>query len=290
MGGEVNLPVCRSSSAAAGSKKPALQFENVSQIYAGGIAALSNINLTLCQGEAAALCGHNGSGKTTLLKLAAGLLAPTAGDVRLAGGKLDARGRKEAFRKVGFLFQDSEDQLFCPSVGEDVAFGPKNLGLTGEQVTARVMHALEVMGIVPLANRPIHHLSGGEKKRVALAGLVAMDVPLMLLDEPTAGLDPASAREVVALLRMLNREHGHTMLVATHEIDRVPELAGRVIVLRQGTLFSDGPAADVLTDIPALAKAALEAPIITQYFYWLQQNRGASNKPIPVTLAEAMEP
>ena len=275
------------ASAPAGT--PALEFVGVSHVYEGNIRALSTISLKIHEGESVALCGANGSGKTTLLKLATGLLAPSEGRVCLAGEALAPNTRKQAFRKIGFLFQDAEDQLFCPTVRDDIAFGPNNLGLERESVGARVQQALDIMHIAHLADRPIHHLSNGEKKRVALAGLVAMQVPIMVLDEPTSGLDPASARELVALLHMLNHEHRYTMLVATHDIGRIPEFAGRVIVLRDGRVFGDGSPAEVLTDIPSLQAAALEAPVITQYFY-LTNNQGTTNRrTIPLTLAEAVK-
>lgn len=267
---------------------PMLEFAEVSLVYGQeAITAVNALTLTVREGEALALCGPNGSGKTTLLKLAAGLLTPTDGTIRLGGDTLDTKARKLAYQKVGFLFQDSDDQLFCPTVGEDVAYGPLNLGLSGDEVATRVREALEVMRITHLVNRPIHHLSGGEKKRVALAGLIAMQTPLLVLDEPTNGLDPAGAKALVAMLCMLNFEHGYTMIVATHEIDRIPEFAQRVVILKEGAVFRDGALHAVLSDIPALHETELEAPLITQYFYWRNQQRGV-NGPIPLTLEEAL--
>ena len=267
--------------------RPAIEFDGVSHVYDGGIAALTDIRLRICEGESVALCGPNGSGKTTLLKLATGLLAPAGGRILLAGDALTPPARRNAFRKIGFLFQDAEDQLFCPTVREDVGFGPRNLGLLKEDVAARVQEALKIMGITHLVDRPIHHLSNGEKKRAALAGLVAMEAPIMVLDEPTSGLDPASARELVALLRTLNHEHGYTMLVATHDIGRVPEFARRVLILKDGGIFKDGSTEEVLTDVPLLKAAALEPPVITQYFYLL--NGKARGRAIPLTLADAVK-
>jgi cobalt transport protein ATP-binding subunit len=265
---------------------PVLQFAGVSLRYSGEIQALDAIDLTVNEGDAVALCGPNGSGKTTLLKLAAGLMTPTAGEIRLAGTALTPATRGQAFEKIGFLFQDSDDQLFCPTVGEDVAYGPTNLGLSADAVRDRVHYALALMHIPHLLNRPIHHLSGGEKKRVALAGLIAMQTPLLVLDEPTNGLDPAGARALVALLQMLNVEHGYSLVVATHEIDRIPAFARRVVVLKDGCVHRDGALAEVLTDIPALRETDLDAPVITQYFYWLRQRTGAG--PIPLTLDDAL--
>ena len=269
--------------------RPAIEFEGASHAYDGDIVALAGITLTIRAGESVALCGANGSGKTTLLKLATGLLAPTEGRVLLAGETLTPAARRNAFRKIGFLFQDSEDQLFCPTVRDDIAYGPRNMGLMKEEVEARVRQALNIMCITHLADRPIHHLSNGEKKRAALAGLVAMQAPIMVLDEPTSGLDPASARDLVSLLQLLNHEHGYTMLVATHDIGRVPEFARRVLILKDGRIFKDGSTEAVLTDVPLLRTAALEPPVIAQYFYLIDRSANAEGRPIPLTLAEAVK-
>ena len=267
----------------------AIEFDGVSHVYDGGIVALAAVSLKIYEGESVALCGPNGSGKTTLLKLATGLLAPAGGQVRLSGEALTPNTRPNAFRRIGFLFQDAEDQLFCPTVHDDIAYGPGNMGLPKDEVEARVRQALQIMGIAHLAERPIHHLSNGEKKRAALAGLVAMQAPIMVLDEPTSGLDPASARELVSLLQMLNHQHGYTMLVATHDIGRVPEFARRVLILKDGGIFKDGSTEKVLTDVSLLRMAALEPPVITQYFHLINGSGKVKRRPMPITLAEAVE-
>lgn len=264
-----------------------LALTDVSLVYSGGEHALREVSFSINAGEAVALCGANGSGKTSLLKLASGLLAQTSGRITLAGEPLEGKRRREAFRHVGLLFQDSEDQLFCSTVGEDVAYGPKNLGLAQQEIHERVREALEIMKIAHLVSRPIHHLSGGEKKRVALAGLLAMRTRMLVLDEPTNGLDPAGARGLIAMLQMLNQEYGHTLLVATHEMDRIPEFASRVLILRDGMLFRDGRVDEVLTDIPALEAVGLDAPIITRYFYGRKAT--GSGRTLPLTLAEALQ-
>ncbi|MHB9022697.1 MAG: energy-coupling factor ABC transporter ATP-binding protein [Armatimonadota bacterium] len=265
-----------------------LAFRNVSLTYPGGENALRAIDFSVRQGETVAVCGANGTGKTTLLKLAAGLLAPTEGDVVLDGEPLNATTRKQAFRHIGFSFQDAEDQLFCSTVVEDIAYGPTNLGLPKGEIAERVHQAMDVMNITHLANRPIHHLSGGEKRRVALAGLLAMRPKILALDEPTSGLDPAGAAGLMATLTMLNREYGHTIIVATHEMDRIPEFAYRVLVLKDNTVFRFGRVTEVLTDVPALQSIGLDAPTIARYFFWKQQ-RGGNGHPIPLTVAEALK-
>ena len=167
--------------------------------YTDGSDAVAGVSFRIMPGETVALCGHNGSGKTTLMKLLAGLLRPAKGNVRVAGVELDTRSAREVFRTVGLLFQDPQDQLFCNSVGEDVAYGPRNLGLSGAEVSERVAQALDITEVPHLEQRPIHHLSGGEMKRVALSGILAMQNSVLILDEPFDGLEigRASCRERV---------------------------------------------------------------------------------------------
>ncbi len=269
------------------AEEDVLRYENVSLSYHGGVRALSEVSLALRPGEAVAVCGHNGAGKTSLLKLAAGLLLPTSGQVWLSGELLDKRRRKRAFRKVGFLFQDSEDQLFCPTVGEDVAYGPGNMGLDSEEIAERVRYALDLLKIDHLTDRPIHHLSGGEKKRAALAGLLAMKPLFMVMDEPTAGLDPSVARELIDTFRHLREEHNYTLVVATHLIDWIPEYANRVIILKEGHVTQDGTIDEVLSNIPEMQAAGLESPVITRYFHWWNQTHPNDRKPLPLTLRDA---
>ncbi|MGK5094935.1 ATP-binding cassette domain-containing protein [Deltaproteobacteria bacterium TL4] len=266
-------------------KKIILQYENVSFSYNRPLQVLTDVNLSFRQGEAVSISGPNGSGKTTLLKLAIGLLLPATGTVQLDQELLNKKTRRDAFRKIGYLFQNSEDQLFCPTVGEDVAFGPMNMGLEKEEVRERVQYALALMKITHLEKRPIHHLSGGEMKRSALAGLLAMKPKVMVLDEPTNGLDPGSAKAIIELLHSLNEEHGYTLLVVTHAIDRIPEFANRSLLLKNGMVFRDGSVAEVLTDIDALREIEIEPPVITQYFY--RKRKGFPERTLPLTLDQA---
>ncbi len=262
-----------------------LACRDLSFAYQGGIQALRGVGFAVAPGEAVALCGPNGSGKTTLLSLLTGLRRPDGGEVRLEGEPVGPRQARRLHHRVGLLFQDSQDQLFSSTVSEDVAFGLRNLGLTAEEREPRVREALALCGVEHLAQRPIHQLSGGEMKRVALAGLLAMRPPLLVLDEPTAGLDPAAAEQLEQLLRHLNRDHGYALLLVTHEMDRVPRLAGRVLVLSEGRLLADGPAREVLTDMALLDRARLRPPAITRYFH----ARGTPREALPLTVEEALE-
>jgi cobalt/nickel transport system ATP-binding protein len=233
------------------------------------------------------LCGPNGAGKTTLLRLIAGFLRPSRGDVILCGRRLESSNRREAFRQVGLLAQDPNDQLFCPQVREDVAYGPTNLGLSAAEIERRVTTALELMEVSHLAKRLIHTLSCGEMKRVGLAGLIAMQPPLLLLDEPFANLDPASTRQLVKLINHLNRHHGYTILMVTHDLNAAARIARRLIVLKNGVIRADRPAREVLTDEDLLVSCRLEPPILTQLFNQVHTAR-AKDVPIPLTIEEAL--
>ncbi len=256
--------------------------------YHDGKEAVAGVSFSIAPGEAVALCGPNGSGKTTLLKLLTGLLTPDEGEVRLGGRELQEDGGKDAFRTVGLLFQDSQDQLFCNYVAEDVAYGLKQLGVPASEVRDRVDLALHLTEAEHLSHRPIHHLSGGEMKRVALAGLIAMRSPVLVLDEPTSGLDPAASGHLIELIQHLNREHGSAFLIVTHEMDHVPLLASRVLVMAEGRLVADGDTRTILTDVPLLEQARLQPPAITKYFFEQAARSGKKADWLPLSVEEAL--
>lgn len=257
--------------------------------YTDGTDAVAGVSFRIMPGETVALCGHNGSGKTTLMKLLAGLLKPAKGRVRVAGVELDNKSAREVFRTVGLLFQDPQDQLFCNSVGEDVAYGPRNLGLSEAEVSERVALALNITEVQHLEHRPIHHLSGGEMKRVALSGIVAMQNRVLILDEPFDGLDPASTDRLVTLIRHLADDHGYTMLMATHQMSLVPEVANRMLVMQGGHLIADGPVRELLTNVPLLEQARLQPPDITRFFYKKALLENRKPERLPLTLDEALQ-
>lgn len=265
----------------------ALLCRELSFSYHDGVKAVDTVSFSIRAGESVALCGPNGSGKTTLLKLLSGLLFPDEGEVRLGGLALTSKNAKLAYKSIGILFQDSQDQLFCNDVAEDVGFGLRNMGLAPEEFQARVRLALELTEAYHLRERPIHHLSGGEMKRVALAGLIAMRSPILVLDEPNNGLDPAANEHLIELLQHLHRDHGYALLTVTHKIDVVPRLAERVIVMESGHVLADGGVREILTDIPLLEKARLTPPEITKYFYEKQKQTGGKGV-LPLTVEEAL--
>ena len=266
-----------------------MECRDVHFSYHDRLPVLSGVTFAVQPGETAALCGPNGSGKTTLLKILAGLLTPDKGSVSLGGVELSSDTRAMAFRRIGILFQDPNDQLFCGHVAEDVAFGLQNLGLPNDEIGLRVTEALRLTEAEHLAARPIHHLSLGEMKRVALAGLIAMRAPLLVLDEPSSGLDPAATRHLVDLIGHLNRRHKYAFLIVTHEMDLVPQVARRILVLEGGKLMADRDVRGVLTDIPLLEHARLEPPAITRYFFEKSKRDGTNGRPLPLSVDDALE-
>ncbi len=266
---------------------PVLICSDVFHCYAE-TRSLKNLSLRVQQGEVVALCGPNGAGKSTLLKLIAGIMIPDSGKITLCGKTLDSIGQQDNFRQVGILFQDPNDQLFCTHVQEDVAYGPMNLGLDADEVDRRVVAAMDLMEVSHLAQRPIHKLSHGEMRRVGLAGVIAMQPPLILLDEPTASLDPASTRHLIRLIRHLNSHHGYTLIMVTHDINIASMIATRVIILDQGEIVADGTPREILTDRVLLENSRLEPPLLTRLFQELDACSTGS-VPIPLTIEEALE-
>ncbi len=267
----------------------AIEAQDIHFAYPDGIEALSGVSFRAHEGEFLALMGANGSGKTTLLKLLMRLRQPQRGDVRLAGTDIRHLQPTELYRRVGMIFQNPADQLFGASVEEDVAFGPRNLGLLETEVTARVEQSLAAMDALDLRRRPIHHLSYGQQKRICLAGVLAMQPALLLLDEPTAGLDPAGETQMIELLLKLNRRQKTTLIVATHCVDLLPVLADRICVLAGGRVQQEGSPREVLADPRRAAQAGLRIPLVAQLFHQLQDQRALAMDAIPLTVAEARQ-
>ena len=268
---------------------PVLCCEGVSYLF-DDERTLHNISLSVEKGELVVLCGPNGAGKTTLLKLFSGILPTHEGKISLCGNLLDRKSRFNAFQYVGMMAQDPNDQLFCTHVREDIAYGPTNLGLPKEEVDRLVETAMSLMEVSHLAKRPIHRLSYGEMKRVGLAGLIAMQPPLLLLDEPSASLDPATTKHLVKLIKHLNHHHGYTLVIVTHDINLASQLAKRIIILNDGEIAADGTAKRILTDDNLLKSARLEPPMLTVLFKeLLDMDNAENNHQIPLTTAEALE-
>jgi cobalt/nickel transport system ATP-binding protein len=234
----------------------ALEVEGLAFAYPDGSEALSGIDLRVAAGERVAVLGPNGAGKTTLALHLNGIHRAAQGRVTVAGTTLEDRTLAELRRRVGLVFQDPDDQLFMPTVREDIGFGPANLGLRGEELRGRVARALAAVGCEALADRAPHHLSGGERRRVAIATVLAMEPDLIVLDEPTSNLDPASRRELVAVLRSL----AVTQLLVTHDLPLVLELCPRTVIIDGGRVVADGATTALLSDTELLAAHRLELP------------------------------
>ncbi len=232
---------------------PAVELRALAHAYDDGTAALRGVDLSIPAGAAVAIVGANGAGKSTLLQHLNGLLLPSSGSVHIDGLQLSRATLAEVRRKVGYVFQDADDQLFMPTVQDDVAFGPLNLGWSAQEAQARVEYALRAVGAWQLAARTPYRLSGGEKRAVAIAGVLAMAPPILVLDEPSSSLDPAGRRRLIDLLRGFT----HTRIIATHDLNLALEVCPRVVLLHQGRVAADGEAAMVLGDTALLQHCGL---------------------------------
>ncbi len=236
---------------------PALEVVDLCFRYPDGTEVLRDVGFHIHPGERVALLGPNGAGKTTLVLHLNGIIEPDSGTVRVAGLPVVPEHLMEVRRRTGVVFQDPDDQLFMPTVWKDVAFGPANYGLDGEALEARVDAALESVGMTEVAQRPPHHLSLGQRRRVAVATVLAMEPEILVLDEPTSNLDPASRRELATVLTGLDI----TMLMVTHDLPYALELCPRSLVINDGRIVADGPTAALLADAELMAANRLELPL-----------------------------
>ena len=237
-----------------------VEFKNVSFRYPDGTRALNGISFRITHGESVGIVGANGSGKSTLLLHMNGYLLPTEGSVTVGDVLLQKRTAEEVRRRVGVVFQNPDDQLFMPTVFDDVAFGPLNLGLDGETVKERVHHALRLVNGLALRDKPPHHLSGGQKSAVAIATVIAMEPDILVMDEPAANLDPKSRRSLIGMLKSFS----HSKIIASHDLDLILDVCHRCIVIKDGRVAADGPAEAVLSDKPLLEENNLELPLSLQ--------------------------
>jgi cobalt/nickel transport system ATP-binding protein len=235
---------------------PAVAIEGLAFAYPDGHQALFGIDLQIAHGERVALLGPNGAGKTTLVLHLNGVLPAQSGAVNIGGMAVAKQNLREIRRRVGIVFQDPDDQLFMPTVREDVAFGPLNMGIRGEELDRKVESALAAVGMESSAGRPPHHLSFGQRRRVAVATVLVMEPQLLVLDEPSSNLDPAGRRELAAILTDLPL----TMLMVTHDLPYALELCPRTVVMDEGVIVADGPTNDILGDRDLMSAHRLELP------------------------------
>ncbi len=264
-----------------------IDVTNARFAYEDGTEALRGVDFHCESGEFVAVLGSNGSGKTTLIHLIVGLLKAKSGEIRIGGTRIEDLSAEELTQRVGLVFQNPGDQLFAATVGEDCAFGPRNLNLPEVEVERRVSESLSAVQALPLRDRAIHHLSFGEQKRVSLAGVMAMRPSVLILDEPTAGLDPAGEAQMLQLLKRLNRDEGMTVVLATHSVDMLPLFADRIYVLDGGRVLQAGPSEEIFCQQEMIVRAKLRLPYVSRLMYEMKRHDGVPIDGLPLTIGEA---
>ncbi|MCF6157998.1 MAG: ATP-binding cassette domain-containing protein [wastewater metagenome] len=266
-----------------------VHIKDIQYQYHDGTHALHNACLDIVKGELLAILGPNGSGKTTLLKHLNGLFKPISGEIVLDQKPLSHYSSREIFQKVGMVFQDPNDQLFAPTVWEDVAFGPMNLDLSKSEIIHRVDEALAIVNMGKYTGKTVDALSFGQKKRVCVAGVLAMRPEILVLDEPTCGLDPVGVTSLMTLLKELQDKYGITIIMATHNVDLVPLYMDRLAIMYQGSVLRAGTPEYVFSNIDEIRSACLELPQIAQLMQVLRDKDNIPMDSLPLTVGEARE-
>ncbi len=267
----------------------AVDMKKIKYRYPDGYIALEDINFQVGLHERAVILGANGAGKSTLLSVMCGIIEANEGTISILSKELTSKNVNEFRATIGLVFQEPDNQLFMPTLWEDVAFGPLNMGLSEDEVITRVDDALQVVGLSHLKEKPPHHLSVGEKKRAAIATVLAMRPRILVFDEPTAHMDPKSRNEFAKFLSKLHSEGDLTIITATHDVNIVPQIAERAYVLSNGRFIGAGSVSEIFSNTTMLNQANLEPPIIAQLF---QETQILSDKTdafaLPMTLTEAI--
>jgi cobalt/nickel transport system ATP-binding protein len=248
-----------------------IETRDLCYTYPGKVTALNNINFIAPRNSRIAVIGSNGAGKSTLFKHFNGIFKATSGSVLIRGEPITKENIKEIRKFVGIVFQNPDDQIFSPTVEQDIAFGPTNLGLDAETIHHRVHEALRVVGIEHLAHRVPHHLSGGEKKRVAIAGVIAMEPEVLVLDEPNAGLDPRGVTDLNAFINSLPKKYGMTVIFSTHDVGLVPEVADYIYVMDKGRIVAQGTTDEIFVQPDMLRSVRLDVPVIPRLLKSLKE-------------------
>jgi cobalt/nickel transport system ATP-binding protein len=249
-----------------------IETRDLAYVYPGSVKALDGINFIAPRNARIAVIGSNGAGKSTLFKHFNGIFKPTSGSVLVKGEPITKNNVREVRKIVGIVFQNPDDQIFSPTVEQDVAFGPTNLGLDEETVNHRVQEALRIVGIEDLAHRVPHHLSGGEKKRVAIAGVIAMEPQVIVLDEPTAGLDPQGVQDFNTFINSLSSKYGMTIIFSTHDVSLVPEIADFLYVMNKGRIIAEGTIEEIFIQPELLQSVRLDVPVLPKLISTLRSH------------------
>ncbi|MCX7856581.1 MAG: ATP-binding cassette domain-containing protein [Deltaproteobacteria bacterium] len=266
--------------------RPLYSVELFGFSYPDGTQALKRMSFEIMPKECIGVLGANGSGKTTLLKILDGILKNYKGKVELDGIDIRKLSPKEIYKRVGLLFQDPDDQLFANTVFEDVAFGPMNMGYTRMETIEKVKLALKDVELEGFEDKKIQDLSFGQKKRVCIAGLLAMGQDVLLLDEPLSGLDPMGEQKMLELLKFLNKHKGVTMVIASHNVDMAPLLFDRVFVLRDGEIVCSGSPKEVFQDINLIRSLKLRLPYVGELFWKVRDLGNLSIPVLPLTVED----
>ncbi len=265
-----------------------IETKDISYHYPNGSNVLENINFKVEKGSKVALLGANGAGKSTLFLHFNGIIKPTSGTLFIDGEevKYDNKSLMKIRQKIGIVFQNPDDQLIAPTVMEDVAYGPLNIGLPKEEIKKRVEESLKQVGMEGFEKIAPHQLSGGQKKRVAIAGILAMHPQIMVLDEPTSGLDPRGASQIMKLLYQLN-EKGITIVISTHDVDMVPLYASKVYIMSTGHIIKEGTPQEIFQDVKTVRDANLRLPRLAHLMEIMDKKDEVFGEPYPLTIGEA---
>lgn len=273
----------------AGGENAIVHVDCVTHRYPDGTEGIHGMCFRVYPKEIVALCGPNGAGKSTLIEHINGLMLPDVGRVRVFGVDIDKKNVSEIRKMVGLVFQDADSQLFSPTVMDDVMFGPLNLGLSQEEARKRAEWALGVVGIKDTSKIP-HYLSGGQKRLVAIAGVLAMQPKILVVDEPTGDLDPSNAQKIENLLRTLRDEHGISIVIALHDMDMAARLADRICVVRSGSIIAEGRPEDILYNESLLESAGMLLPSVARLYKSLGLESKGVKRPLSLDdLAAALK-
>lgn len=266
-----------------------IHIDCASHIYPDGSIGIHDLCFRVQENEIIAVCGANGSGKSTLLEHLNGLLLPSKGNINVMGQRVDSRTKKDLWKNVGIVFQRSDDQLFAPTVLDDVMFGPLNLGMNRGEAWDAAMKALRVLGAEDLINKIPNYLSGGQKRLVSIAGILAMKPKIIALDEPTSDLDPKHAEIIEKVICELKEKHGISVVLATHDLDLAARIADRICIVKEGSVIAEGHPSEIFYNTGLLENAGLKKPKVVQVYEAVCKCSEEEIGRRPVTIEELIE-